>query len=196
MLDIGCGEGQVARRVAELGADVVGLDPSATQVLAAHGRAGRPRYARARAEALPCRNDAFDAVVVCLAFEHVDAIDLAIARSRAGARAGRPVRDARGAPSAPGPEQRLGRRPEHRRALLAHRCVPRGAGRDRRSRARREAAVRAPSGQSLRASDRRRRLAHRRRWKSPRLRPRSIRTLWQFPEAATIPRILLLRARR
>ena len=40
MLDIGCGEGQVARRVAELGADVVGLDPSATQVLAAHGRAG------------------------------------------------------------------------------------------------------------------------------------------------------------
>ena len=78
MLDIGCGEGQVARRIAELGAEVVGLDPSATQVLEAHGRAGDRAYARARAEALPCRSGAFDAVVVCLAFEHVDAIDLAL----------------------------------------------------------------------------------------------------------------------
>ena len=37
-----------------------------------------PRYARARAEALPCRSGAFDAVVLCLALEHVDAFEAAI----------------------------------------------------------------------------------------------------------------------
>ena len=40
--------------------------------------AGGPRYARARAEALPCRNGAFDSVLVCLALEHVDAFEDAI----------------------------------------------------------------------------------------------------------------------
>ena len=78
MLDIGCGEGQVARRIALLGADVVGLDPTRSQVAVAVDRAGGPRYARARAEALPCRSHAFDAVVVCLAFEHVEQFELAI----------------------------------------------------------------------------------------------------------------------
>ena len=78
VLDIGCGEGQVARRIAESGADVVGLDPRARKspkrALAAADRA----TARARAEALPCRSEAFDAVVLCLALEHVDAFDLAL----------------------------------------------------------------------------------------------------------------------
>jgi SAM-dependent methyltransferase len=78
VLDIGCGEGQVARRVAGLGADVVGLDPTPSQIDAARARAGGPRYARARAEALPCRDDAFDAVVLCLALEHVEAFEVAI----------------------------------------------------------------------------------------------------------------------
>ena len=77
VLDIGCGEGHVARRVAGLGADVVGLDPTPAQVREAGARGGGPRYAQARAEALPCRNGAFDAVVVCLAIEHVDALDVA-----------------------------------------------------------------------------------------------------------------------
>ena len=61
VLDIGCGEGQVARRLAGLGVEVVGLDPASSQIGVAHERAGGPRYARARAEALPCRNGAFDA---------------------------------------------------------------------------------------------------------------------------------------
>ena len=77
VLDIGCGEGHVARRVAGLGADVVGLDPTPAQVREAGARGGGPHYAQARAEALPCRNGAFDAVVVCLAIEHVDALDVA-----------------------------------------------------------------------------------------------------------------------
>ena len=78
VLDIGCGEGQVARHLASLGADVVGLDPAAAQVRTARARAGGPVYARACADALPCRSAAFDAVLVCLALEHVEAYELAI----------------------------------------------------------------------------------------------------------------------
>ena len=43
-----------------------------------HARGGGPVYARARAEALPCREGAFDVVVACLAFEHVAEIDSAM----------------------------------------------------------------------------------------------------------------------
>jgi SAM-dependent methyltransferase len=75
VLDVGCGEGQVARHVARLGAEITGIDPTASQVDAARDRAGGPRYARARAEALPCRDAAFDAVVLCLALEHIDAFE-------------------------------------------------------------------------------------------------------------------------
>ena len=78
VLDIGCGEGQVARRIAGLGAAVFGLDPTLSQVRVAHERGGGPSYARARAEALPCRNHAFDAVLACLAFEHVEQFETAI----------------------------------------------------------------------------------------------------------------------
>ena len=39
VLDIGCGEGQVARCIAGLSADVVGLDPAPTQVREARGAA-------------------------------------------------------------------------------------------------------------------------------------------------------------
>ena len=78
MLDIGCGEGQVARRIAGLGMEVVGLDPTPSQINVARDRAGGPCYARARGEALPCRSAAFDAVVLCLALEHVDDYETAI----------------------------------------------------------------------------------------------------------------------
>jgi SAM-dependent methyltransferase len=78
VLDIGCGEGQVARHIAQMGAAVLGVDPAPTQVREARRRAGAPRYAQARAEALPWRTGSVDAVVACLAFEHVEAIDLAM----------------------------------------------------------------------------------------------------------------------
>src|SRR4051812_26483701 len=78
VLDVGCGEGQVARRVAGSGTIVTGLDPAWTQVLEARHRAGGPTYTRARSEALPCRDGAFDAVVVCAALEHVDDFAMAI----------------------------------------------------------------------------------------------------------------------
>jgi SAM-dependent methyltransferase len=78
VLDVGCGEGQVARRIAGPGVEVVGLDPTISQIRAAHARGSGPQYARARAEALPCRTASFDAVVVCLALEHVHAFEIAI----------------------------------------------------------------------------------------------------------------------
>ena len=78
VLDVGCGEGQVARRIARLGADVVGIDPSLSQVRAAHERGGPPRFVQARAEQLPCLTAAFDAVLVCLALEHIDPFEPAI----------------------------------------------------------------------------------------------------------------------
>lgn len=78
VLDIGCGEGQVARHLADHGVHVVGLDPTPSQLRLAQERGGGPRYARARADALPCRDASFDAVLVCLALEHVDRFDVAI----------------------------------------------------------------------------------------------------------------------
>lgn len=73
VLDVGCGEGQVARRVATAaGAQVVGLDPTAAQLVTAVERAGGPSYVMAFADALPCRSAAFDAVVMCLVIEHLD----------------------------------------------------------------------------------------------------------------------------
>jgi SAM-dependent methyltransferase len=80
VLDVGTGEGQVARLAASLGAArVVGVDPTRAQVDAAMRRGGGPAYARAGAAALPLRSDAFDAVVACLVFEHIDDVDAAIA---------------------------------------------------------------------------------------------------------------------
>jgi len=79
VLDVGCGEGQVARRIARLGAAVVGVDPSPSQIREARARAGGPSYVRARAEQLPCGDRSFDTVVVCLALEHVDPFEPAIA---------------------------------------------------------------------------------------------------------------------
>jgi SAM-dependent methyltransferase len=73
VLDLGCGEGQVARRVSALAADVVvGVDPTVAQLSVARARDGGPSYALGDAFAVPVRSRAFDAVVVCLVLEHVD----------------------------------------------------------------------------------------------------------------------------
>lgn len=80
LLDVGCGEGQVARMAAELnGMEVVGLDPAMTQVSVATGRAGGPVYLQGGAAALPHPDGVFDAAVACLVFEHIEDLDGALA---------------------------------------------------------------------------------------------------------------------
>ena len=79
VLDIGAGEGQVARLAAAGGAQVVGVDPTQAQTMEARHRGGGPQYGRADAEALPFVAGSFDAAVACLVFEHIEAMDAAIA---------------------------------------------------------------------------------------------------------------------
>lgn len=75
VLEVGCGEGQVSRRIAALGCDVVGLDPVVSHLdLAAH-RGGSPRYVRGRGQQLPLAGESVDAVVVTLVLEHVDSFE-------------------------------------------------------------------------------------------------------------------------
>ena len=81
VLDVGTGEGQLARVAA--GSDgarrVVGVDPSWAQLVEAGKRGGGPLYMRAEAVALPFPDRAFDAVLACLVFEHIEGVDAAIA---------------------------------------------------------------------------------------------------------------------
>lgn len=76
VLDVGTGEGQLARRLARpAGAApsvVIGVDPFAAQLDNAVRQGGGPVYARASGEALPFRDRSFDAVVCCLVIEHAD----------------------------------------------------------------------------------------------------------------------------
>ncbi|MFM7270353.1 MAG: class I SAM-dependent methyltransferase [Actinomycetes bacterium] len=79
VLDVGCGEGQLARRAGAGGSRVTGLDPIAAQVELAAARGGGPDYVRGEAVALPFATGSFDAVVACLVFEHLEEPDAAIA---------------------------------------------------------------------------------------------------------------------
>ena len=80
VLDVGTGEGQVARLALKGGADLaIGVDPTWAQVVEAQERSGGAAYARAGAAALPFKEATFDAVVACLVFEHIREVDAAIA---------------------------------------------------------------------------------------------------------------------
>ena len=78
VLDVGCGDGQVSRLAAKLGAQVIGIDPTWNCVSVAHQR-GSASFARAGAAQLPFADASFDAVVACLVFEHIRDVDDAIA---------------------------------------------------------------------------------------------------------------------
>jgi SAM-dependent methyltransferase len=86
ILEVGTGEGQVARAVNAAGDQpragpslVVGVDPTVAQIAEAQRRGGGPRYVRSGAERLPFPDRAFDAVICCLVFEHIDDVDGALA---------------------------------------------------------------------------------------------------------------------
>ena len=79
VLDLGCGEGQIARLAAAAGAaQVVGVDASDAQIREARRRGGGPSYVRASATRLPVRSGWFDAVVACLVLEHLEDLDGAL----------------------------------------------------------------------------------------------------------------------
>jgi SAM-dependent methyltransferase len=80
VLDVGTGEGQIARLAVSGGAEVVvGVDPTWAQVDVAARRGGGAAYLRAGAGAVPVASGSFDAVVACLVFEHIRDVDDAIA---------------------------------------------------------------------------------------------------------------------
>lgn len=79
VLDLGTGEGQVARALAATGASVTGIDPTRAQVAVATERAGGPDYAVAEAGGLPFGDRCFDAAVACLVFEHIAELDRGLA---------------------------------------------------------------------------------------------------------------------
>lgn len=78
LADVGCGHGALARRLADLGARVVGLDPQETAVTAAMAAdlENGVTWAAAAGEALPLADGALDDVLYFNALHHVPADDL------------------------------------------------------------------------------------------------------------------------
>jgi ubiquinone/menaquinone biosynthesis C-methylase UbiE len=79
VLDVGCGDGQIARALAKQGSSVLGIDPTQLHIDIAKERAGGPTYLLGSATQLPVPDASQDAVVACLVFEHIDEVDAAIA---------------------------------------------------------------------------------------------------------------------
>ena len=78
VLDLGCGDGQIARALAAQGSDVLGVDPTQLHIDIAIERGGGPRYLLGGATDIPADDNSYDAVVACLVFEHIDQMDEAM----------------------------------------------------------------------------------------------------------------------
>ena len=78
ILDLGCGDGQIARALAAQGSDVLGVDPTQLHIDVAIERGGGPQYVLGGATNIPADDESFDAVVACLVFEHIDQMDEAM----------------------------------------------------------------------------------------------------------------------
>ena len=75
VLDLGCGEGQVARSLADVAGCLVGIDPSWEQVRRAAEKGGGPGFLSGDGVDLPFPDEAFDGLAVCLVLEHIDDLD-------------------------------------------------------------------------------------------------------------------------
>jgi SAM-dependent methyltransferase len=78
VVDVGTGDGQIARVLSSLGATVIGLDPTHAQITVAAARGGGPSYLQGSAHEMPLADESADAVLACLVFEHIDDMDAAI----------------------------------------------------------------------------------------------------------------------
>ena len=129
VLDIGTGEGQVARGCARPTASPGGRASTRPPAQVRRGPAPRPAV-RLRCgpgpSTLPFADASFDAAVACLVFEHIDDLDEALAEVARVLRPGGPLRVVPQPPAAADPGQRVDRRPDPRpaRAVLAHRALP------------------------------------------------------------------------
>ena len=88
VLDVGTGEGQIARLAALRGSVVVGVDPATAQLTEATARGEGPSYVAGAASHLPLRSGTVDAVIACLVFEHIEDVDAAIAEVGRALRSG------------------------------------------------------------------------------------------------------------
>ena len=79
VIDVGCGEGQVARLAADAGLTAIGVDAAGAQLVEARRRAGGPVYLQGSATDLPVADGCAAAVVACLVFEHFADLDAAVA---------------------------------------------------------------------------------------------------------------------
>ena len=78
VLDVGCGEGWLVRRLGELGAaSAVGVDPLGVALDRARAQDPAGRYLEGRAEALPFADDSFDVAVFFNSLHHV-AVELSL----------------------------------------------------------------------------------------------------------------------
>lgn len=83
VVDIGTGEGQIARRLAMAGSDVRAYDPTPRQIAVAEERGTqfgdhRIVYGQAPAHDLPVADSDVDGALACLVFEHITEVDAAI----------------------------------------------------------------------------------------------------------------------
>ena len=76
MLDVGCGEGQVARMATELNAmKAIGVDPAMTQVRVGAERGAARSTCRDQRPRSALVDGSVDAAVACLVFEHIADVD-------------------------------------------------------------------------------------------------------------------------
>jgi ubiquinone/menaquinone biosynthesis C-methylase UbiE len=91
VVDVGCSDGTMTRRLAGLAASIVGVEPSAEAVARARARAGaNERYLEGTAQALPVDDASADAVTFFNSLHHVpaEALDAALDEARRALRPG------------------------------------------------------------------------------------------------------------